>query len=196
MNQNKPFYVALVAVTCAAMLLCGFVFHFAWSMRSDVNMAKSNVASERQYSLEKIKQSRQEMNLEYQKIKSAINTLTEKKTEISEIQAELKHTIEEYKLAKKSLPDSVQKDENNSTAFLVIWQSTLEEEDNPVYVMSKKDVAAGDESGVHFYHTLSRVFTPAGLIEFANQKHNNIISVADALQHIRQDGKMLVIPLH
>lgn len=196
MNQNKPFYIALVVATCVLMVVCGFVINFAWSMRSEVSMAKSNIVNERQYSIEQIKKASNELSTKQKEIQVAGASLEQHKVELVEIQNELKQTIKEYELARNSAPESVQKDENNARAFLVIWQSSLEDEDEPVYMMSKKDVESSSEDGVSFYHTLSRVFTPAGLIAYAKRKDKGITTVAAALKHSRRDGEMIVIPLY
>jgi hypothetical protein len=140
MNQNKPFYIALVGATCAVMLLCGFVINFAWGMRSEVETGKSNIINERQYSIEQIKKAGSQLVIKQKEIQAATQALEAHKTELTNIESEVRQAIKEYEIARSSAPASVQRNESTARAFLVIWQSSLEDEDDPVFVVSEKDI--------------------------------------------------------
>lgn len=194
MNQNKPFYVALVAATCIVMVVCGFILNFAWSMRSEVEMAKANIVNEQKYAVAQIKKAGNELATKSQEIQAATQVLENHKTELVNIESDIKQSIKEYERARSSVPESVQKSESNARAFLVIWQSSLEDEDDPVFVVSEKDIPNDGE--INYYHTLSRVFSPKGLIAAARLKDPKIQTVAEAIAQSRNRFKSIVIPLY
>lgn len=199
MNQNKPFYVALVAATCVVMLLCGFILNFAWSMRSEVDMAKSNIVNERQYSIEQIKKAGNQLVAKQKEIQASSESLEKQKAELVEIQNALKQTIENYELTKNITPAQVLKDERNARAFLVIWQSTLEEKEPKSFLVSKKEVESSEDGSVSFYHTHARVFEPSGLIAYANTRlpdNKGVKTVETALKVVRYGDNMIVIPIY
>jgi len=194
MNQNKPFYVALVVATCIVMVVCGFVLNFAWGMRSEVAMAKSNIVNEQKYAVEQIKKAGNEFATKSKEIQAATQALENHKAELTSIESDIRQTIKEYENARHSVPESVQKSESNARAFLVIWQSSLEDEDDPVFVVSEKDIPS--DGGVNYYHTLSRVFSPKGLIAVARLKDPKIKTVTEAIAQSRSRFKSIVIPLY
>lgn len=193
MNQNKPFSVAIVITTCIFMMAAGFVINFAWSMRSEIEMAKSNIVNEQKYAIEQIKKASNELVTKSKEIQAATRVLENHKAELASIESDVRQTIKEYENARHSVPESVQKDESNARAFLVIWQSSLEDEDDPVFVVSEKDVTS---NGVSYYHTLSRVFSPEGLIANARQKDPKIKTVTEAIAQSRNRFNSVVIPLY
>jgi len=194
MNQNKPFYIALVGATCAVMLLCGFVINFAWGMRSQVEMSKSNIINERQYSIEQIKKVGNQLVAKQKEIQAATQALEAHKAELTNIESEVRQAIKEYEIARSSAPASVQRSESAARAFLVIWQSSLEDEDDPVFVVSEKDIPS--DGGVSYYHALVRVFTPSGLIAAARHKDPKIKTVTEAIAQSRSKFRSIVIPLY
>jgi len=194
MSQNKPFYIALVVATCVLMVVCGFVINFAWSMRSEVEMGKSNIINERQYSIEQIKKAGSQLVIKQKEIQAATQALEAHKTELTNIESEVKQAIKEYEIARSSAPTSVQRNESTARAFLVIWQSSLEDEDDPVFVVSEKDIPS--DGGVSYYHALVRVFTPSGLIATARHKDPKIKTVTEAIAQSRSKFHSIVIPLY
>lgn len=194
MNQNKPFYIVLVVSTCIIMVLCGFMLNFAWNLRADTELAKTNIVNEQKYAVAQIKKAGNELATKSKEIQAATQALENHKAELANIESDIRQAIKEYESARSSVPESVQKSESNARAFLVIWQSSLEDEDDPVFVVSEKDIPS--DGGINYYHTLSRVFSPKGLIAVARLKDPNIKTVAEAIAQSRNKFKSIVIPLY
>lgn len=194
MNQNKPFYVVLVVATCIVMVLSGLVLNFALGLRSEIKMVKANIVNEQKYAIEQIKKTGASID---NKVKQSIdmNKVLQKSQEsMAEMHEELESSIREYEKAKNAALPSVQLSENTARAFLVIWQASLEDEDNPVFVVSEKDI--DPDKGVAYYHTLSRVFSPKGLIAVAKQKDPEVKTVSEAIAVSRKYFQSIVIPLY
>lgn len=192
------------------MVLSGFVLNFSMSVRSDAALAKANIAHEQKYAIEQLNKHNQMLEENIAKAQETIKAMESVKAASSATQDALDSSISELNsildaIDKKTdehaqrMKESGIKSELDAKAFLVVWQSSLEEDNENALLMSKQDVEKERDvktGGVSFYHTLSRVFTQSGLITYAQKYDKGVTTVSSALKVLRDDKTMIVLPIY